>query len=281
MSTWYSRGKPADAIPAADRGAQYGDGLFETIAIRDGVPRYWQHHIERLALGCDRLGLAMPQEDLLRAEIDDALALGEVDPRRTLAKIVISAGVGSRGYRRYDCGSPSVRIGLFVSQALPPDYYESGVLVRFCQTRLALQPALAGIKSLNCLEQVLARNEWRDPSVFEGLMLDTDDRLICGTMSNVFICNSNSVVTPAITRCGVSGVMRRQVLAELTAQDRHFEVRDIEAIELMQADEVFISNSQFGVLPVRGVDSTQYSPGPVTREVMKLLARAGVAECAI
>jgi 4-amino-4-deoxychorismate lyase len=281
MSHWYSRGKRSDTVPAADRGAQYGDGLFETIAIRDGTPRFWQLHVERLELGCDRLGLAMPREDMLRTEIDAALAHGEVDSHRAVAKVVISAGVGSRGYRRHECGPPSVRIGLFASPALAPDYYEDGVAVRMCRTRLAQQPCLAGIKSLNRLEQVLARNEWDDPAVFEGLMLDTDDRLICGTMSNVFICSGNSVITPPITRCGVSGVMRRQVLAELTTHDQHFEVRDIEVAELLQADEVFVSNSQFGVLPVRGVDSTEYSVGPVTQKVMKLLARAGVAECSI
>jgi 4-amino-4-deoxychorismate lyase len=279
MSNWYSQGRPVETIVIDDRGAQYGDGLFETIAIRDGKPRFWQSHIERLALGCARLDLPMPKEDLLRSELDDVLALGHVDPNSAVAKVVVTAGPGPRGYQRDECSPPSIRVGLFESPALASDYYQSGIVVRLCKTRLAQQPALAGIKSLNRLEQVLARNEWDDPSVFEGLMLDTDDRLICGTMSNVFICNGNSVITPAITRCGVSGVMRRQILAELTTQGRHFEVRDIEANELMRADEIFVSNSQFGVLPVRRVDSTPCSPGPVTRDVMGLLAQAGVTEC--
>jgi 4-amino-4-deoxychorismate lyase len=279
MNNWYSQGRPIKTIAADDRGAQYGDGLFETIAIRDGKPRFWQLHIERLALGCARLDLPMPNEDLLRSEVMDALASAQVDSNRAVAKVVVSAGPGPRGYQRGNCAPPTIRVGLFESQTLASDYYENGVVVRLCKNRLAQQPSLAGIKSLNRLEQVLARNEWDDPLVIEGLMLDTDDYLICGTMSNVFICNGNSVITPAITRCGVSGVMRRQVLAELTAKDRHFEVRDVMAAELMQADEVFISNSQFGVLPVRRIESTRYAPGPVTREIMQLLAVSGVTEC--
>jgi 4-amino-4-deoxychorismate lyase len=277
---WYSNSKPIESIAVADRGAQYGDGLFETIAIREGVPRFWPLHAERLAQGCEQIGLAAPDANELHAELDDAIASSSIDSRRAVAKIVVSAAAGPRGYQRAEAASSVIRIGLFEATPLPPDHYQDGIAARLCSTKLARQPALAGIKSLNRLEQVLARNEWHDPSVFEGLMLDTDDLLICGTMSNVFLCNGNSVLTPAITHCGVRGVMRRQVLAVLTEADQPYEVRDVAVTELLQADEVFISNSQFGVLPVRKIDERRYSPGAITRDVMQLIAQAGVAECA-
>ena len=150
-----------------------------------------------------------------------------------------------------------------------------------CHNRLALQPGLAGIKSLNRLEQVLARAEWNDASIMEGLMLDTDGRLICGTMSNVFISTGNMIATPALTRCGVAGVMRRHIIAILDKAGTTCEVRDVGVGELYAAEEVFLTNSQFGVLPVRQIDSTKFAPGTVTRDLMQLAASTGVPECSI
>ena len=281
MSNWYSQGRLVDSIPVDDRAAQYGDGLFETVAIRDGQPRFWESHVERLTLGCKRLGLNAPPDQLLQSELRSALGSSDIDSRHAIAKLVVSAGAGPRGYQRLEKDHAIIRIGLFESKVLPAEIYRAGVAVRICQTRLAIQPGLAGIKSLNRLEQVLARAEWREPSIFEGLMLDTDDRLICGTMSNVFCCSENSIVTPAITRCGIAGIMRQQLIAELAREGRAVEVCDLGVADLLNADEVFVSNSQFGVLPVRRVDFTDFSPGTATQEVMRLLARVGVEECLI
>lgn len=278
MSEWFAQGMPIESIPVDDRAALYGDGLFETVAIRFGRPRLWTLHFDRLRAGCDRLGLTTPQEPALQLELESAIRSSKVDTRYAVAKIIVSAGGERRGYQRSDQVSPSVRIGIFESQPLARAKYRDGVAVRLCRTRLALQPALAGIKSLNRLEQVLARAEWNDSSVAEGLMLDTDDRLICGTMSNVFICRENSIATPAVTRCGVLGVMRQHVLSILSEAGQACEVRDITVDELRSADEVFLTNSQFGVLPVRRLDSTDFAVGEVTRDIMEMVARNGVAE---
>jgi 4-amino-4-deoxychorismate lyase len=144
-----------------------------------------------------------------------------------------------------------------------------------------VQPLLAGIKSLNRLEQVIARAEWDDENIFEGLMLDTDGRLICGTMSNVFIVKKSAVITPAVTRCGVAGIMRRHLVGLLQKEAGiACEVRDVAADELSAADEVFLTNSQFGVLPVRACTSMQWDIGPVTRRAQTIVAGNGVPECA-
>lgn len=279
MSAWFARGKAIESIPLDDRGAQYGDGLFETVAIRDGQPRFWNLHYDRLRTGCDRLGISTPQEVSLQRELQSAIVTSDVDISFAVAKIVVSAGAGPRGYQRPDGIQAAVRIGLFASQPLAHESYSAGVAVVLCRNRLALQPGLAGIKSLNRLEQVLARAEWSDASITEGLMLDTDGRLICGTMSNVFISLGNTIATPALTRCGVAGVMRRHIIAILEKSGTICEVRDIGVGELDAADEVFLSNSQFGVLPVRQIDSTKFAPGRVTRDLMRLAASTGVPEC--
>ena len=281
MSEWFCGGDRVDSMPIDDRAAQYGDGLFETIAIRKGKPRLWPLHRERLLTSCDRLGLPMPDPEVVHAELLTALAATDIDTGHAAAKIMVSAGIGPRGYRRADNPAATVRIGLFDAQPLARKSYRDGIRSRICQTRLAPQLRLAGMKTLNRLEQVLARAEWTDPDIREGLMVDPEERLICGTMSNVFVVVDQSLATPAITRCGVSGVMRRHLLAELRQQNIECAVRDIELSEALAAQEVFVTNSQLGVVPVRQIESRDYPVGDVTRRVMRIAADSGIAECAI
>lgn len=278
MTEWFRDGRADNTVSADDRGVQYGDGLFETIAIRDGAPRLWNYHVERLQAGAARLGLAVPAEDSLHASLQAALGQAQADRNRCVAKILFTAGQGPRGYRRAGGAPTTLLTGITDAQRLPDSCYRDGVDLRLCHTRLAVQPQLAGMKTLNRLEQVIARNEWNDDSVFEGLTLDTDGRLICGTMSNVFIVTGQALVTPAISRCGVSGVMRRHVLALLDGAGIECRVRDVEAEELWAADAVFISNSQFGVLPARRCGAHSWQPNETFRRIASLLRDSGVVE---
>ena len=281
MSRWFQMAVDGSvqalaAVSPDERALQYGDGLFETIAIRDAAPRLLPLHLERLATGCQRLGLDAPGESSLILAIQALIHRG--DCAAGVLKIIVSAGPGQRGYRRAGSRS-SVWLGLFDGGAPEPATGGDGVRVRICDTRLAIQPQLAGIKSLNRLEQVLARAEWDDDSVFEGLMLDTERRLVCGTMSNVFIVRDNTVVTPAITRCGVSGVMRRHLLAGLHRAGIETRVVDLGLDEALDADAMFLTNSQFGLLAVERCEDRRWTGHPLTARATKLLAEAGIAEC--
>jgi len=278
MTEWFREGQPCDALPADDRAVQYGDGLFETIAIRNGVPRLWKYHVERLQTGAVRLGLAAPPETTLRAGLDAALQQAHADTARCVAKLVMTAGSGPRGYRRGSGAAVTLLTGVSAARRLQDACYHDGIVLRLCNTRLARQPQLAGMKTLNRLEQVMARNEWHDDAVFEGLTLDTDGRLICGTMSNVFLIAGQQLITPAITHCGVSGVMRRHVLTLLDEAGIDCEVRDVEAGELWAADGVFISNSQIGILPAARCGSHSWQPQAIFSELTALLRRSGIEE---
>lgn len=281
MSAWYCEKRAIDAIPVNDRGALYGDGLFETVALRGGVPRFWSMHLERLRYGCERLAIPPPAPTMLRDELESAITVSGIDTSHAIAKIIVSAGTGPRGYRRPEPAGNVVRIGIFAASPLPATAYRDGVRVRICNTRLAVQPQLAGIKTLNRLEQVLARAEWNTPEIAEGLLRDTDDRLICGTMSNVFVVTSRTLATPAITRCGVAGIMRRHLLTLLDVAGIPCEVRDVGTGELEFADEVFLCNSQFGILPVVSCDKRNWPVGSITRQAMSLAASSQVEECAL
>jgi 4-amino-4-deoxychorismate lyase len=278
MTEWFRDGQPCDTLPANDRAVQYGDGLFETIAIRNGVPRLWKYHVERLQTGAARLGLAAPPESTLRAGLDAALRQAHADTARCVAKLVMTAGSGPRGYRRGASAAATLLTGVSAARRLEDACYRDGIVLRLCNTRLARQPQLAGMKTLNRLEQVMARNEWHDDAVFEGLTLDTDGRLICGTMSNVFLIAGQQLITPAITHCGVSGVMRRHVLTLLDEAGIDCEVRDVEAGELWAADGVFICNSQIGILPATRCGSHSWQPQAVFRELTALLRHSGIEE---
>ncbi|MDE0790520.1 MAG: aminodeoxychorismate lyase [Woeseiaceae bacterium] len=279
MTEWFSRGELIKAISANDRGLQYGDGLFETIAIRDGELRLWGYHLARLRKGCETLGLWMPSDDVLLEGVMHALRNSESTAIAAVAKIIITAGEGSRGYGRTGNASPSTLFAVFPAAPYQAAAYRDGIDLALCHTRLAVGSVTAGLKTLNRLEQVLARTEFAETELIEGLTMDADDNIICGTMSNVFFIKDRMVHTPSLDRCGVEGVMRRHVITCLEKQGIATNIRRIKIAEMSDFDEVFISNSQFGVLPVRRCTDVRWGVADRTREIMSVMADNGVAEC--
>ncbi len=192
----------------------------------------------------------MPDAAALRGWFDDALQQAGHDVSRCCVKLIVSAGVAERGYGRASV-RPQTLVGVFADTPLPAASYRDGVDAIICDTRLATFSVTAGLKTLNRIEQVLARSECIAQGVFEGLTLDADGRVICGTMSNVFFVSGKEISTPSLQRCGVAGVMRRHALESLQKNRVAVAIRDIDAAELSACDEVFLTNSQFGVVPVR------------------------------
>lgn len=266
-------GEVGTVLAAADRAIQYGDAVFETLAVDDGRPLLWQRHWQRLEHGLQRLGLPLPDEALVRAEAEQ-LATGT---RRGVLKLLLTAGVGGRGYRRPERPDPERILSLHPYPDYPAHLWRDGVAVRCCRMQLARQPALAGLKHGNRLEQVLARAEWSAAEINEGLMCDTDGNLVEGTMSNVFAVRQGVLLTPSLEQCGVAGIMRDCIL-ELAA-DMGLEPR-IETAPLaqwLQADELFLSNSVIGLWPVRQVDQQGFQSGPLSRRLQDRIIERGLA----
>lgn len=277
--TWFENGRVIDSVPVDDRGLQYGDGLFETIAIRASQPRLWPFHADRLQTGADRMGIVIPHADELYSWLEYAIS-NTVRSTSGIAKLIVTRGAGERGYRYSANMPPRIIVGIFESDGHPRRNWTDGVEVRVCSTRLGSQPALAGVKSLNRLDQVLARNEWQDHSIAEGLMLDADNNVVCGTMSNVFFVSGANLVTPAIVSSGVCGVMRRHILALTEKCGISASVEPVSVSSIPKFSEIFLSNSQIGLWPVRQCEQAQLSaPGPVTRELMSQLLHSGIEEC--
>lgn len=267
-------------IEPSNRGFQYGDGLFETIAVRAGKLRQWSYHLDRLTAGCKRLGLEAPLASL-EGEVSAVLASSQHDTSFCLAKIIVTAGASKRGYGRSLPIPAEVYIDVFPSTPLDKSAYTTGVVTMLCATRLATGSPVAGLKTLNRIEQVLASSECLPTEAFEGLTLDAAGRLICGTISNVFLVKDNVIRTPSLKRCGVEGTMRRFVLDLLKQEGRDAEVCDLDEDHLATADEVFVTNSQMGAVPVRRCGDYKWAVGSTTRGVMKMLADAGISECRV
>jgi 4-amino-4-deoxychorismate lyase len=281
MTEWYEFSEQRRVIDPDERGFQYGDGLFETIAIRHGEPRLWDYHVRRLEAGCKRLALNSPAAAGLRSRLDTAIAESAHDSDFCVAKIIVTAGVSQRGYGRATPTDPTIYIGVFPAGPVSQPAYENGIATVLCETRLAVGSPVAGLKTLNRIEQVLAKSECLQTGAFEGLTLDADGRLICGTMSNVFVVRNKMIATPTLVRCGVAGTMRQFALDLLEKRGTGVEVCDLEWDDLVAADEVFITNSQMGLVPVNRCENQQWPVGGVTRDVMKLLADNGIAECRV
>jgi 4-amino-4-deoxychorismate lyase len=269
-------GSETAVVSALDRGLAYGDGVFRTLAIREGAPLQWRRQYAKLAADCEAIGIAPPVEPLLRGEVTH-VAQAE---QHCALKVIVTRGRSERGYR-YDVKAPAVRIVLSSPYPqYPPSYSDRGVRVRRCRLRLADQPALAGIKHLNRLENVLARAEWTDSGIAEGLLLDNSDFVIGGTMSNLFIVRSGTLITPDLGRCGVAGVTRDRVMHAATARGVSIAIGRIGWRDVLSADEAFLVNSLAGAWPISELEGTKLSTGPLVRSVQRWLDQDDDADLA-
>jgi 4-amino-4-deoxychorismate lyase len=260
---WLVNGEETGLDPA-DRGLAYGDGLFETMAARDGRIRWLDLHLDRLEDGCRRLEIPAPP----RALLTDEIAAHCPRAGHAVVKLIVTRGLGERGYRPSEPPNPTRVLAILPWPAYPGSYYRVGISVRTCRLRLGENPALAGIKHLCRLEQVLAQLELRGDAVQQGLVLDAGGNVAGGTASNVFAVTRAELSTPSLARCGIRGVMRRAVLEAARTLGIRAEERDVTPEELQHADEVFVTNSLFGIWPVTALDGQRFSVGPTTERLM-------------
>lgn len=262
-------GEYTDSITVFDRGLHYGDGLFETMAARNNKIELWDTHWQRLAEGCERLRIKLPDKKLIESEIS-LLMKQQGETNRFIVKLIVTRGVGDRGYRYPAVQSCTRILSTHNWPDYPEEYINNGIAVRYCETILSENPALAGIKHLNRLEQVLARNEWNTDEFQEGLMLNANGNVIEGTMSNIFAVKDNMLFTPELSKCGVSGVMRKTVVKQAKKLGYSVYEKTFTKSELEDADELFITNSIIGIWPVKTIAKTRFTRvGEMTRKLQQ------------
>ena len=265
-------GAAAEGVSILDRGLHFGDGVFETIACLHGRPRFLALHLERMAEGCARLGFTPPAAERLRDEIERLAGAAE----RALVKAIVTRGQAT--VRGYSVSGREQATRVVIRYPWPvedPVLQQQGVSVRVAAMRLGENPALAGLKHCNRLEQILARSEPEAAAAAESLMLSHSGKLVSGTMTNLFLVDgpphAPRLRTPALDLCGVAGVMRRVVLREAARAGIAAMECDLWPADATAATELFLTNARVGIWPVGRLQEKTLVPGPMTRRLQSLL----------
>ncbi len=246
-------GRADGCVAVDDRALNYGDGLFETMAVKDGRILLWAAHWRRLAEGAKCLRIPLPAEEQVKSEAH-SLADGQ---GRAVLKLVLSRGSGGRGYAPPESAQSRRILTLAAWPDYVDDWRQEGVVLGRCSVPASVQPALAGLKHLNRLENVLARTEIVEHGWQEGLMCDPAGRVIEASMSNLWLVERGVLLTPALTSSGVAGVMREELLAIAKRRGIPYRIEDIEARRLENVEEMMLSNSVIGLCPVRQYQQRQ------------------------
>jgi 4-amino-4-deoxychorismate lyase len=260
-------GQESSGLSALDRGLSYGDGVFRTVLVKESVPQHWDLQYQKLAEDCQVLNISCPSEDVLLQDIR-TLFDGKLDG---VAKIIVTRGESARGYAY----PADIRANRVVIKSQSPAYLATnqthGVNLHLCQLRLGLQPKLAGVKHLNRLENVLARTEWNDVNIADGLLLDLNENVIECTMSNIFARFGKDLITPSLEKSGVAGTARELIIRNVAQFNLTVKVESMSLDKLMQADEVIICNSLLGAWQVVNLNGKQWAKQKLDAQLREML----------
>ena len=271
-------GKPGNMISIRDRGLLYGDGVFRTMAATRGKAQQWPLHYRKLQHDCAALDIVCPDAELLTAELDSLLA----QHPDGAVKLIVTRGVGTRGYAPPSDAKATHLWDISPLPDYPAEWTTSGIKARLCQLRLCHKQRMAGIKHLNRLENVLAAAEWNDDAqstesrIAEGLLLDSAGNVIEGTRSNLFLVLKGKLVTPDLSRCGVSGVQRDRVMEWAARHHLPLQVRNIGLDEVLRADELFVVNSIIGLWSISELEHRRLSGFPIASQIRRSLFEQAV-----
>ncbi len=260
MSAAYMGRDRVERISLTNRGLNYGDGVFETMRVHHGVLPLWPRHLARLRAGAQRLGIALPDVAFIEARLHELCA--GVDAG--VIKLLLTRGDGGRGYAPSADAPPVWVLSL---HPLPPK--QAALQLHTCNTRLATQPLLAGIKHCNRLEQILARAEALHAGCDEGLMRDMAGNVVCATSANVLAYCDGRWLTPPVEHCGVAGVLRGWLL-----EQELLEVAEIPMAAIAAADALALCNAVRGILPVSQLGARTWGAQPAVAALQTALTSA-------
>ncbi len=259
-------GKPADTISVADRGLSYGDGVFRTLRIQQGSPFCWQRQYAKLCHDCAALLISCPGEDILLHELK--LLTGT---ESGVAKIIVTRGIGARGYAPSAQANATRIVSFHSAPVYEETCYVDGITPHLCDLKISRQPRLAGIKHLNRLENVIAAGECQAAGAVEGLLEDEEGFVISGTRSNLFAVIGGRLLTPDLSASGVAGVQRDRVFSWAEQNGIQCAATRLKMGDLLQADEIFLVNSVFGLWPVARLQGKDFSQRKIALAIQSWL----------
>jgi branched-chain amino acid aminotransferase len=272
----YLDGRVIDASQARvsvfDRGFLFGDGVFESMRAVDGRVFRLDRHLARLRQSAALVELTLPlTEDAFGAAIDRLLQANRLRDARL--RLSVTRGPGRPGDYVEATGPPTTVITASAFRELDPPLYQRGVPVitsgRCAIPAAAIDPA---IKSISRLASVLARREASRAGAFEAVMLSADGCVTEGTASNLFLVVGGALSTPATAEGGLPGVTREAVIELANEAGLQTDEDRVPAARLAKAEEIFLTNTSWGVLPVATIDARPVGSGvagPVGRMLLE------------
>ena len=265
-------GQQCDTVSLLDRGLQYGDGLFETIAVISGEMPLWKRHYTRLFNSCKKLSLELPNEQQIKDEIEREIHHSGEQSGRSVVKLIVTRGTAGKGY--FPAEGEGQRIVILRQQAgFSRHEREHGIDIHLCETRLASGSPVAGMKHLNRLEQVLAARETEAHNCREAVVCDSEGFVVEGVMSNLFWITGSTLQTPLLDRCGVLGVMREEVMEQAAALGLPCNEVRVLPEELSGANAIFLTNAVNGIIPVRRLAEREYNHEAISHDLLEIINR--------
>jgi len=266
-------GKRAEALPLPDRGLELGDGLFETILFYAGQPLYLDLHLERLQCGLNVLGFDLEASGIEPQLQPVTASIKERGWMWSSVRVTITRGSGPRGY-----APPKDAHARVVLQAYEMKRNAGDMLAPLeldvAELRLSSQPALAGLKHLNRLEQILAAREARQRSLDDLLMMNQSEGIVSVIAGNIFVVQGDRLMTPPIEDSGIAGT-RRRLIIEQWGPDCGFDVAvaPLRLVDVLDAREVFCSSSLVTVRPISRIGEQFYSSSGAAEALFSQFAK--------
>jgi branched-chain amino acid aminotransferase len=269
----YLNGKLVPAKEAVvsvfDHGFLYGDGIYETMRVYDGVTFMLDEHLRRLYCSASLIGLTMPVEaDLLKKSVYETLIANSL--KDAYVRLTVSRGYGPIGLDPDLCPEPTIVIIAQEMKDYPKSFYENGLSLIIPETKRNFKDAInPQIKSLNFLNNILAKIEAKSRGAYDAVMLNVYEKLTEGTISNIFFYKNGILCTPS-PECGIlNGITRGLVITIAKRDGLKVEEGEFTKEDIYSAKEVFITNSTMEVMPISRVDDQKYTVGNVTKLLHK------------
>jgi branched-chain amino acid aminotransferase len=269
----YLNGKLVPAKEAVvsvfDHGFLYGDGIYETMRVYDGVIFMLDEHLSRLYRSASLIGLTIPVEtDPLKRSVYETLIANSL--KDAYVRLTVSRGYGPIGLDPDLCPKPTIVIIAQEMKDYPKSFYENGLTLIIPETKRNLKDAInPQIKSLNFLNNILAKIEAKRRGIYDAVMLNAYEKLTESTISNIFFCKNDILYTPS-PECGIlNGITRGLVITVAKREGLKVEEGEFTREDIYSADEVFITNSTMEVMPISRVDDQKYTVGNITKLLHK------------
>ncbi len=264
-------------VSVLDRGFTYGDGLFETMRSYSGKIFRLECHLDRLLQSARSIFIDLPMtKNEIRAAINASIQINMLS--NSIIRITITRGEQDPGINIDYNAPPTVVIFARPIERISEKIYKNGVGIKlYKNSGIQIQGIPNQIKSCNYLPNILLREKAIEEGCFESILLDHNNNITEGTISNIFIIKNNQLKTPHVNEFVLSGITRQAILDICRENSISFMEDTITEKNMQEADEIFLTNSVIGVLPVSQINHRKLKntiPGPITKKIGMLLLKS-------